>query len=150
MAEHAPQATEEAPTEEAPERELARDMVRRGIVGGPVLIGVCTGVWGFDGLWSSAFALGLILFNFWLAASLITWSVRISPAVLMAGVMSGYIIRLGILTGAYLLVRDGGWFEAMPFIITLIAAHLVLLVWETRHVSMSLAYPGLKPQGVRS
>lgn len=134
-------------SDEAPERALAQDIVRRGLIGGPVLVGVCAGVWGFDGLWSSGYALGLILVNFWLAASLITWSMRISPTMLMAGVMGGYFIRLGILTGAYFLVRNTGWFEALPFVITLVAAHIVLLVWETRFVSMSLAYPGLKPQG---
>ena len=133
--------------EEAPERALANDMVRRGLIGSPVLVGVCAGVWGFDGLWSSGYALGLILLNFWLAASLITWSVRISPTMLLAGVMGGYFIRLGILTGAYFLVRNTGWFEALPFVISLVAAHIVLLVWETRYVSLSLAYPGLKPQG---
>ncbi len=133
--------------EDAPEKAVAHDIIRRGLIGGPVLVGVCAGVWGFDGLWSSGYALGLILFNFWLAASLITWSVRISPTMLMAGVMGGYFIRLGILTGAYFLVRNTGWFEALPFVITLVAAHIVLLVWETRYVSMSLAYPGLKPQG---
>ena len=145
MAEQAAQVP--AMGEEAPERALAQDMVRRGLIGGPVLVGVCAGVWGFDGLWSSGYALGLILVNFWLAASLITWSMRISPTMLMAGVMGGYFIRLGILTGAYFLVRNTGWFEALPFVITLVAAHIVLLVWETRYVSMSLAYPGLKPQG---
>ena len=133
--------------EEAPERAIAIDMVRRGLIGGPVLVGVCAGVWGFDGLWSSGYALGLVLANFWLAASFITWSLRISPTLLMAGVMGGYVIRLGILTGAYLLVRNTGWFETLPFVITLFAAYSVLLVWETRYVSMSLAYPGLKPQG---
>lgn len=133
--------------EEAPEKAVALDIIRRGIIGGPVLVGVCAGVWGFDGLWSSGYALGLILINFWLAASLITWSMRISPTMLMAGVMGGYFIRLGILTGAYFLVRNTGWFEALPFVIALVAAHIVLLVWETRYVSMSLAYPGLKPQG---
>lgn len=136
--------------QEAPERAMAQDIVRRGLIGGPVLVGVCAGVWGFDGLWSSGYALGLILVNFWLAASLITWSMRISPTMLMAGVLGGYFIRLGILTGAYFLVRNTGWFEALPFVITLVAAHIVLLVWETRFVSMSLAYPGLKPQGARS
>lgn len=136
-----------AASEEAPERAIAIDMVRRGMIGGPVLVGICAGVWGFDGLWSSGYALGLILFNFWLAASLITWSVRISPTMLLAGVMGGYFIRLGILTGAFFLVRNTGWFEALPFVITLVLAHIVLLVWETRYVSMSLAYPGLKPQG---
>ncbi len=133
--------------EEAPEKAVAFDIIRRGMIGGPVLVGICAGVWGFDGLWSSGYALGLILANFWLAASLITWSVRISPTMLMAGVMGGYFIRLGILTGAFFLVRNAGWFEALPFVITLVAAHIVLLVWETRYVSMSLAYPGLKPQG---
>ena len=133
--------------EEAPERALAQGIVRRGMIGGPVLVGICAGVWGFDGLWSSGYALGLILINFWLAASLITWSVRISPTMLMAGVMGGYFIRLGILTGAYFMVRNTGWFEALPFVITLVLAHIVLLVWETRYVSMSLANPRLKPQG---
>lgn len=146
MAEHQA-ASDQAMSEEAPEKALAQDIIRRGLIGGPVLVGVCAGVWGFDGLWSSGYALGLILLNFWLAASLITWSVRISPTMLLAGVMGGYFIRLAILTGAYFLVRNTGWFEALPFVITLVAAHIVLLVWETRYVSMSLAYPGLKPQG---
>ena len=33
--------------------------------------------------------------------------------------------------------------------VTLIVTHLGLLIWETRHVSASLAYPGLKPTGGR-
>ncbi|MCY4163808.1 MAG: ATP synthase subunit I [bacterium] len=143
-------ADQQAVQQQTPERDLALDMVRRGLIGGPVLVGVCTGIWGWDGLWSSGYALGLILVNFWLAASLITWSLRISATLLMAAVLGGYFIRLGILTGAYFLVRNIAWFDALPFVITLVAAHIVLLVWETRYVSMSLAYPGLKPQGVRS
>ncbi len=135
---------------EEPERAVARDMIRRGVLGGPVLVGVCAGVWGLDGLWSSGYALALILANFWLGASLIAWSTRISPTMLLAGVMGGYFVRLGIITGAYFLVRNTSWFETLPFVITLVAAHIVLLVWETRYVSLSLAYPGLKPQGARS
>ena len=148
MAEQA--AQQPAMGEEAPERAIAIDMVRRGLIGGPVLVGVCTGVWGLDGLWSSGYALGLVLVHFWLAASFITWSMRISPTMLIAGVMGGYFIRLGILIGAYFLVRNTGWFETLPFAITLFVAYSVLLVWETRYVSLSLAHPGLKPQGARS
>ena len=33
---------------------------------------------------------------------------------------------------------------------TLIVAHLALLLWETRYVSASLAFPGLKPRPVRA
>ena len=35
---------------------------------------------------------------------------------------------------------------AVPLGITLIAAHLVLLFWELRHVSGTLAFAGLNPQ----
>lgn len=122
-------------------------MVRRGLIGGPVLVGICAGVWGFDGLWSSTYALGLVLAYLRLAASFITWSMRISPTMLMVGALGGFFIRLGIITGAYFLVRDTGWFDVWPFAITLVPGYIVLLVWETRRVSMSLAYPGLKPQG---
>ncbi|MXW42499.1 MAG: ATP synthase subunit I [Acidimicrobiia bacterium] len=135
---------------EAPELAIAKDIVRRGLMGGGVLVGICMGVWGLDGLWSSGYALGLILCNFWLAASFIAWSFQISPTMLMVGVMGGYFIRLGMLTGAYFLVKNIGWFEVLPFAITLVVAHIVLLVWEIRYVSMSLAHPGLQPQGVRS
>jgi hypothetical protein len=33
----------------------------------------------------------------------------------------------------------------MPLGLTIILAHLGLLFWELRYVSLSLAYPGLKP-----
>ena len=36
-----------------------------------------------------------------------------------------------------------------PLGLTLIVTHLGLLIWETRHVSASLAYPGLKPTAAR-
>jgi len=31
---------------------------------------------------------------------------------------------------------------------TVLITHIGLLIWETRYVSMSLAYPGLKPRAV--
>ena len=33
-----------------------------------------------------------------------------------------------------------------PFLGTILATHVGLPMWETRHVSASLAYPGLKPR----
>ena len=43
------------------------------------------------------------------------------------------------------LVKDLPWVEMVPLAITLLVTHLGLLLWETRYVSLSLAYPGLKP-----
>jgi len=44
-------------------------------------------------------------------------------------------------------VRNAAWFDIAPFAITLITTHLGLLFWETKYVSATLAYPGLKPSG---
>ena len=129
----------------APERDIAHDMVRRGLVLGPVLVVASAAIWGWSGFWSAAYALGLVLLNFLLGAAIITWSARISPGVMFGAVLFGYIARLGIITAAVLPIRDSGWFEVVPFAVTLLVTHLGLLVWETRHVAASLAYPGLKP-----
>lgn len=128
-----------------PERDIARDMVRRGLVVGPVLVAGSVALWGWYGLWSSLYALVLVLGNLLLAAAVITWSAKISPAVMFGAVMFGYLARLGIITAAVLPIRNSDWFEVVPFAVTLLVTHVGLLVWETRHVAASLAFPGLKP-----
>ncbi|NDD72984.1 MAG: hypothetical protein EBZ52_07415, partial [Actinobacteria bacterium] len=47
---------------------------------------------------------------------------------------------------AVFVVRNLGWVELIPLGLTIILAHLGLLFWELRYVSLSLAYPGLKPR----
>jgi hypothetical protein len=39
------------------------------------------------------------------------------------------------------------WVNLFALCLTLIVAHLGLLVWELRYVSASLAFPGLAPAG---
>jgi hypothetical protein len=128
-----------------PERTVARDIVRHGLVLAPLLILVCGALAGIDGAISSAYAVAIVLVNFLLAAFLITWSARISLSLLMASVLGGYLARLGLIFLAVYLVRNASWFEKVPLGFTLIVTHLVLLVWELRFVSASLAFPGLKP-----
>ena len=129
----------------APERDIAHDMVRRGLVVGPVLVAGSAALWGWYGLWSSLYALVLVLGNLLLGAAVITWSARTSPAMMFGAVLFGYIARLGIITAAVLPIRNSDWFEVVPFAVTLLVTHLGLLVWETRHIAGSLAFPGLKP-----
>ena len=129
----------------APERQIALDLFRRGLIAGPVLVAVCTVFWGTDGLTSSAIALAIVLVNFLAGAWLIDWAVKISPEMLMGAVLGGFVLRMGILTSAVLPVRNLGWFDVTPFAITLIVTHLGLLIWETKFVSVTLAHPGLKP-----
>jgi hypothetical protein len=88
----------------------------------------------------------LVLANFALSATLLAWSARVSLAVLMAAALGGYLLRLGLITAAVLAVIHQSWVVVIPLAFTLVITHLGLLVWETRYISATLAYPALKPR----
>jgi hypothetical protein len=129
----------------AVERQLAMDMARRGLLVAPVLIAVATAVWGIHGGLSAAFAVALALGNLLLAAVLVSWAARISLLAMAAVALGGYLARLVLLTAVVFAVRHQPWVSWIPLALTLLVTHLGLLLWETRYVSASLAYPGLKP-----
>ena len=129
----------------APEREIARDLALRTLLIAPVMLAVGVIFWGWAGLWSSGYGLAIVAVNFLVGAAIIGRSAKISPAVMFGAVMFGFIARLGVITAAVLPIRNAEWFEVAPFAISLLVAHIGLLVWETRHVAASLAFPGLKP-----
>jgi hypothetical protein len=139
-------AVDERPRTEAPEAEVARDLLRRMVWVAPLfVVGSAIG-WGLDGALSALFALALVAANFAAAAALIGWGARTSPNALLVAVMGGYVVRLSAVLLALWLVQDLAWVEMVPLGITLVATHLGLLVWESRYVSLSLAFPGLKPE----
>ncbi len=121
-------------------------MIRRALPVAPILIIGCGLVWGIDGALSSAFGVGLVLLNFLLTATLLAWAARISPTMLMAVTLVGFIFRMALVVGAVLLVKNTSWASMAPLLLTVLVTHLGLLMWETRYVSLSLAYPGLKPR----
>ncbi|MHB8466028.1 MAG: ATP synthase subunit I [Acidimicrobiales bacterium] len=136
-------AVREAP---AVEREVAFDMARRGMFAAPVLIAVTTAIWGVHGGISCAFAIVLAVGNLLLAAALLSWAARISFAAMAAVALGGYIVRLAMLTVVVLAVRHQTWVSWLPLALTLMVTHLGLLLWETKFISATLAFPGLKPR----
>jgi hypothetical protein len=129
----------------ATERIIARDLVRRGLVVAPVAVAVGAVLAGTDGAASVAFALGLVLANFWVSAALLAWATRISYALVMGVALFGFLVRLALVGLAVHLVKDAGWVADLPLGLALVAGHLGLLFWEARSVSASLAFPALKP-----
>ena len=134
------------PEMDAPERAVALDMVRRSVFFAVPLLAAGAVGWQWSGVWSVGLALVLVLVNFMLGAAVIGWGARLGPAAMMVGALGGYVVRLGIVAAAVLPVRHHDWFELLPFAASLLLTHLGLLIVETRRVSMSLAYPGLKPE----
>lgn len=140
-------STEAAGSEETAmvERDIALDMVRRGVYVAPVLLVVAGIGWGWAGVASSAYGLALVFANFLLAAGLLGWAAKKGPNVLMAVAFGGFVLRMGLLVLAVQLVKDQAWVDTVPLGVTILVAYLGLLFWETRFVSASLAFPGLKP-----
>jgi hypothetical protein len=131
------------------ERQVVSDMVRRSLPVLPVLVALAGLGWGTDGAASAAYAIGLVLVNFLFSAVLLETAARISLPLLMVAALGGFVVRLAMITAAVLVVKDQSWVALVPLSITLIVTHLGLLIWESRHISATLAYPALKPTGGR-
>jgi len=129
----------------AVEPQVALDMARRVLPAVPVLVLVAGLVWGLDGAASAAFAIVLVVANLFASAALLATAARISLPLLMVAALGGFVVRLALLTVVVIAVRDQPWVDLVALCLTLVVTHLGLLVWETRHVSASLAFPALKP-----
>lgn len=137
--------TEPAAPAGAVERQVVLDMVRRALPALPVLVVLAGLVWGVDGAVSAAYAIALVLVNFALSAALLSWSARVALPLMMAAALGGFVVRLGLIVVAVLAVKDQAWVELVPLGLTLVVTHLGLLIWEARHLSLSLAFPTVKP-----
>lgn len=129
----------------APERQVAKDLIKRGAMALPVAMLLGLVFWGTPGLLSVGYAAALIMVNFWVAAMLLGWAARISLGLVMGVALFGFLIRMAVISAAVLLVKDLWWVVPVPLGVTLVVTQLGLLFWETRFVSASLAFPGLKP-----
>lgn len=127
------------------EIKVTADMVKHGIMAAPALIGLAGLIWGTAGAWSAAYAIALVLLNFVLSAALISYTAKISLGLMMGATLFGYLIRLGLIMLAVLLVKDAGWISLPALGATIIVTHLGLLIWELKYVAITLAHPGLKP-----
>lgn len=130
---------------ESVEIQVTADMVKRGLVVAPLLVAIAGVIWGADGAWSATFAIALVLLNFLSSAALISYTAKISLGLMMGATLFGYLIRLGLIMLAVLLVKDTSWISLPALGTTIIVTHLGLLAWELKYVAISLAYPGLKP-----
>jgi len=127
------------------EREVALDIVRRGAMVAPVIVLVAGLAMGWNGATSAAIALAIVLVNFLAAAAIMTRAAKSGPTAIGAAALGGYIIRLAVIFGALVALRDQTWIDLPTLGIVIVATHLGLLVWELKYVSMSLAAPGLRP-----
>jgi hypothetical protein len=119
----------------AVESTLARHTVGRAIYVGPVLIGVFAITGGWDGAWSSALGVAVVIANFLLAGAILSISAKISLAVYHAAALFGFFLRLGLMVLTVLLIAQFLPIDRIAFGISAVLAYLVLLSWEAVAVS---------------
>lgn len=129
----------------SPAMAVAFDIVKRSIWLIPVAMTVAAAFWGLDGVASTLYGLAIVVVNFLLAGWLLQVGGRLGAAAMGAAAMFGFLLRLGLIMVAVLAVRNQPWVELVPLGLTIIVTHLGLLFWELRHISSSLAFPGLRP-----
>jgi len=128
------------------ERHIAFDLARRGFLVAPVVVAVAALARGAGGALGAALALAIVLANFVAAALSVGWAAKRSPKAAGGVALGGFVVRLGVILVAMLALRDWSAIDFPTFGVTLFVAHLGLVTWESRHVSMSLGAPGLRPR----
>lgn len=128
------------------EREIARDIVRRGLLVAPLIVLVLGLVRGWAGALGAAIALGVVCANFLASAWVIDRLAKLGPNALFAGVMVGWIMRMTVVVVVLLVCKNSDAIDFPVLGFTIFGTHLGLLFWEAKHVSLTLAAPGLKPK----
>jgi hypothetical protein len=90
---------------------------------------------GSGAAWSAAIAVVIVSANFVAAALSVAWAARISPMILFAVAMGGFVVRLIVYTIALVLLNTLEWFSPLAFALTLVPVTIGLLVIEARTLS---------------
>ena len=133
------------PTAPPVERELVLDITKRGLVAAPLIVLVGALARGGAGAASAALALAIVLANLALSGATLSWAARTSLNLLMIAALGGFLVRMGLVVAVVSAVRHESWVDLPTLAVALFVTQIGLLFWETRYVSASLAYPGLKP-----
>jgi hypothetical protein len=129
-----------------PQAEIVADMARRGLLVSPVLVALGAIGWGLNGALSVLVALAVVLVNFAASAAVVRKSLDLPQTFIMMFVLGGFVLRMLLVLAVITVAGNFTWVERVPLGLAIVLTHLGLLAWETRHISASLAYPGLKPR----
>lgn len=119
----------------AVESVLARHTVARSVYVAPALVAIFWLTRGWDGAWSAAVGVGVVVANFLLAGAMLSISAKISLAVYHAAALFGFFLRLALMVLTVLLIAQLLPIDRLAFGISAVVAYLVLLSWEAVAVS---------------
>lgn len=134
------------PSTERIESRIAVDLAKKAALAGPVVV-VGLGSWrGGDAALGAALALAIVIVNFLASAAILGWTARRAPHLLTGVALMSFLGRLILITAIGVGIKALDIVDWPVFCFTLLAWYFVLLFWELRSISLSLASPGLKPK----
>jgi len=119
----------------APERELIRRISPFALPVAIAAFALGTLLDGTDAGWSAAIAIAVVYLNFVAHGSSLALAATISPTVLYAVGLGGFLVRLGVIVAVIALLQQTEWFSIVAFIVALIPSTVALLVVEMKLLS---------------
>ena len=119
----------------APERELIRRISPFALPVAIAAFALGTLLDGTDAGWSAAIAIAVVYLNFVAHGSSLALAATISPTVLFAVGLGGFLVRLGVIVAVIALLQQTDWFSIVAFIVALVPSTVALLVVEMKLLS---------------
>ena len=112
------------------ELQMARSIVRRAIVVGPVMLLVFGLAGGRDGLLAAAIGVAIVTAYYLMTGAMLSWLARVSLGAYHAGALLGFIVRLGLIAATMWAVISLFEVDRTALGLAVIAAYVGLLLWE--------------------
>jgi hypothetical protein len=118
-----------------PERALIRRALPFALPAAGCALGIAAVAADADAGWSSVIGVGIVFANFAAHGWSLAWAARISPVVLYAVALGGFIVRLGTIVAIIVALQRLEWFSIGWFVAALVPTTLALLAFEMRTLS---------------
>jgi hypothetical protein len=118
-----------------PERELIRRILPFAVPAAALAFAVGAFLAGADAGWSAAIGIAVVTANFVAHGLSTAWAATISPVLLYAVGLCGFVIRLGVIVAIIALLNQTEWFSVVAFIAAVVPSTIVLLGAEMKLLS---------------
>ncbi len=114
------------------ELDLAKSTVRRSVVVGPVVVVLAAVFWGWDGAWSAALGVVIVVGYYLIAGVFLATAARISFAAYYASALLGFVVRLGFIAATMYLLASILPVDRLILGVSVVVAYFALLGFEVK------------------
>jgi len=118
-----------------PERELIRRLTPFAIVAVPLTFVAGLAIGGGGTGASAAIGAAIVAVYFVITAASLAWAAKISPVIVFAVGLGGFVVRIMVFAVCLLLLRQATWFSTLAFIAAFIPWTIALLAAEIKLLS---------------